>query len=227
MRLIITRPADDANLLKAKLEALGHSAILVPLLQIIPRANVQIPSKNYQLICVTSANAVKHCGASAELKRIPVLTVGPQSLEAARAAGFKSCEAHGGDVAGLASYVIKNFRTQDGPLLYLAGAQTTADLQAQLAARGFTVDKVVVYDAIAQGTPGIKQALAAAEGVLLYSPRSARIWVDIVTKSGLETTATAPIYFCLSENVAKMLPPHWQTRLAKTPDEAAMLALLD
>ena len=139
MRLVITRPTDDANVLKAKLEAMGHSTILVPLLQIIPRANVQIPLTNYQLICVTSANAVKYSRASAELKRIPVLTVGPQSLEAARAAGFKSCKAHGGDVGGLASYVSENFRRRDGPVRYLAGAKTTADLQAQPTACDFTV----------------------------------------------------------------------------------------
>jgi hypothetical protein len=69
--------------------------------------------------------------------------------------------------------------------------------------------------------------LAKANGVLLYSPRSARIWCDLMVKSGLDREAATPIYFCLSDNVAKILPQPWQKRVAKTPDEAAMLALLD
>jgi uroporphyrinogen-III synthase len=227
MRLIITRPEEDAAVLKAKLEGMGHSTSIVPLLKIAPRAAVQIPSKKYQFICATSANALKYYAASDVLKEIPVLTVGPQSLAAAKAAGFKSCEAHGGNVLGLAGYIIKNFNPHSGPILYLSGAETSADLQALLKAGNFGVEKAVIYDAVVQTPVEISKALAEADGVLLYSPRSARIWLDLITTSWLEKAAAAPIYFCLSENVAKTLPPRWQKRVAKTPDEAAMLALLD
>ena len=227
MWLIVTRPVDDAILLKAKLQAMHHSAILAPLLKIIPRIGVQIPPKHYQLICATSANALKYSGVSAALKEVPVLTVGPQSLAAATEAGFKSCNAHGGDVYGLASYIVKNFNPRNGSILYLSGAETSADLQALLMANNFTVEKVVVYDAVIETPAEIPQALAMADGVLLFSPRSARIWIDVIATSNLETAAAGPTYFCLSENVAKILPHHWRKRVAKSPDEAAMLALLD
>jgi uroporphyrinogen-III synthase len=227
MRLIITRPADDAAVLKAKLEGMGHSTCVVPLLKIVPRAAVQIPSRKYQFICATSANALKYFDASDALKEIPVLTVGPQSLAAAKTAGFKSCEAHGGDVNGLADYIIKNFNPQSGPILYLSGAETSADLQVLLKAENFGVEKAVIYDAAVQTPAEISKALTTADGVLLYSPRSGRIWFDLITTSRLEKAAAVPIYFCLSENVAKTLPAHWRKSVAKTPDEAAMLVLLD
>jgi uroporphyrinogen-III synthase len=227
MRLIITRPEDDAVSLKANLENLGHSAILAPLLKIVARPTPPIPPANYQLICTTSANALKFFNATPALKKIPLLTVGPHSLAAAKAAGFTTCKAQGGDVHGLASHIIENYNPENGPILYLSGAETSADLQALLAAQNFTVDRLVIYDAIIQKSEGLAQALTAADGVLLYSPRSARIWCDIITTSGLETAASLPIYFCLSDNVANILPQHWQKRVAKTPDEAAMLALLD
>ena len=51
--------------------------------------------------------------------------------------------------------------------------------------------------------------------------------VTLMVNSGLEKQAAIPMYYCLSENVAKTLPGQWQRRVAKTPDEAAMLALLD
>ena len=59
MRLIITRPEEDALPLKAKLETRGHTAILAPLLKIAPRSQTYVPPLAYQLICITSANALK------------------------------------------------------------------------------------------------------------------------------------------------------------------------
>jgi uroporphyrinogen-III synthase len=223
MHLIITRPHDDALPLKAKLEAMGHSATLLPLLKIVPRENMAIPDKPYQLICATSANALKHVKLSTALKQKKIFTVGPQSLAAAQAAGFTWCEAHGGDVHGLVAHIKKAIPADATPILYLSGAETSADLQKLLQDDGFTVDKVIVYDAVIEKPVGMAEAINAADGVLLYSPRSARIWVDMADIK----QAASLSYFCLSPNVAKALPNHWRTRVAKTPDESAMLALLD
>ncbi|MDO8353269.1 MAG: uroporphyrinogen-III synthase, partial [Aestuariivirga sp.] len=136
-------------------------------------------------------------------------------------------EAHGGDVQGLAAHATAKFDPQKGPVLYLSGAETSADLQALLMASGFAMERVITYDAVIQTPDDIGVAIKGADGVLLYSPRSARLWCDLIENSGLERRAAAPIYYCLSENVAKALPANWQKCVAKTPDEAAMLALLD
>lgn len=227
MRLIITRPEDDALPLKAKLESRSHTAILAPLLKIVPRPDAFVPPFAYQLICTTSANALKCLRLEDRLKTIPLLAVGPQSLAVAREKGFTHAEARGGDVHGLAAHAAANFDPANGPVLYLSGAETSADLQAILMGSGFAVERVTTYDAVAQIPQGIERSLVGADGVLLYSPRSARLWYDVVVKSGLEKQAAIPVYYCLSENVAKTLPRQWQRRVAKTPDEAAMLALLD
>ncbi len=226
MRLIVTRPEEDATALKTKLESMGHAAVLMPLLKIVPRPVTQIPPLDYQLVCSTSANALKYLGTSDQLRNVPILTVGPQSLAAARTAGFKSCAAKGGDVHGLAAHIIKTFNPDGGPVLYLSGKEISADLQALLQAAHFKVEKLVVYDAVAQKPANVKTELAATDGVLLYSPRSARIWMDLVTEGNLESLAAMPVYYCLSENVAKVLPHSWQTRVANSPDEIAMIALL-
>ena len=227
MRLIITRPEEDAVTLKAKLESRGHTAIPAPLLKIVARPGAYVPPLAYQFICATSGNALKYFQIEDRLKNIPLLAVGPQSLSAAQEMGFKFAEAHGGDVHGLAAHAASNFNPQKGPVLYLSGAETSADLQTLLMAAGFAVERVIVYDAVAQTPNDIETALKGTDGILLYSPRSARIWCDLMLKSRLEKQAANPIYFCLSGNVAKILPGHWQKRVAKTPDEAAMLALLD
>src|SRR2546430_15235921 len=103
MRLIVTRPRQDAESLKAKLEALGHSVILSPLLEVVPIADTVIPDKPYQLIALTSANgarALSRHRALPKLHRLPAFTVGAQSAGAAKSVGFTNVHMAGGDAIG-------------------------------------------------------------------------------------------------------------------------------
>jgi len=230
MNLIVTRPEEDASPLKARLEALGHAVMLAPLLRIVPRSGIAIPQRPYQAVAITSANGVRALTGNERIKSIRVLTVGPQSLRASHEAGFRHAEAHGGDVNGLARFAGEALKPADGPILYLSGAQTAGDLQGLLEKGGFDVDRVVLYDAVPAADLGeASDALRRgwADAVLLYSPRSARIWCDLVTGLGLIEAAARPHYLCLSRNVAAALPAGWHNSIAATPDEGAMLALLE
>ncbi len=230
MHLIVTRPEGDAGTLKAKLEALGHIVTPIPLLRIVPREGIEIPDLDYQLAVATSANGIRTLIANDRIKSLRMLTVGPQSLSAARDAGFTHAEAQGGDVAGLTAFIAANFNPQAGPLLYLSGAETSGDLQGNLQSLGFTVDRVTLYDAVAAETLGAAaKALStgAASGVLLYSPRTARLWAALVRQHGLEAQASRVKHFCLSANVATALPEDWPRAIANSPHEEAMLALLE
>lgn len=230
MRIAITRPAEDAAPLKAKLEALGHDVIVTPLLTIVPRAKVAIPDLPWQAIVVTSANGIRALTNTDHLHSIRILTVGPQSLNAARAAGFRNAEAHGGDVDGLSTYIRGTLDPEDGPILYLSGAATAGDLEARLTEAGFACTRLVVYDAVpadSLGEAGSALAGGRIDAVLLYSPRTAHIWRLRIQAEGLEQAARQPHYLCLSRNVAAALPGDWRLHIAASPDEAAMLALLE
>jgi hypothetical protein len=61
---------------------------------------------------------------------------------------------------------------------------------------------------------------------MLYSPRSAKIWRALVEAAGLSRQAGSVRNFCLSGNVASVLPESWDKKVPETPDEQAMLALL-
>lgn len=226
MKLIVTRPEEEAGPLLAKLAALGHQAIALPLLKIIPRPDIRIPKRDYQAICVTSANAIRALGEPGPLAAVPMLTVGPQSLRAAREAGFAKSEAHGGDVRGLAVFITRNFDPARGPILYLSGAETSGNLAGALGKAGFDVIRLMLYDAVALAHAALP-SLRDHDGVLLYSPRSARVWAALVVKAGQASAARTLAHYCLSPNVAAALPPSWPTTVAEKPEEAAMLALLD
>ena len=229
MRVAVTRPEEDAGPLTAKLQALGHAVVMAPLLEIRPRDRVTIPDLPWQAVAVTSANGIRALPRGHGVTSFRTLTVGPQSLKAATAAGFLA-EAHGGDVNGLAAFIRAALDPTAGPILYLSGAETAGDLEAQLKAAGFDCHRCVLYDAAPAATLGAAEdALRKGmlDAVLLYSPRSAKIWRGLVEAAGLSGAAAHVSHLCLSRNVAAVLPEDWARSVAATPDEGAMLALLE
>ena len=237
MRLIVTRPAEDAALLCRRLEAAGHEPIVSPLLDIRRLAELAIPPRDYQAVLITSANGARALAGRPEIERLKAavaFVVGPWSAEAARKAGFGQAEEAGGDVAMLARLAVARLRPQDGPLIYISGAVTAGDLTSILAASSFEVDRVVAYEARpAEALP--EPCVAALEagragGVLLYSPRTARVWVTLVKAAGMAPAATRLVHYCLSGNVAAVvregLGKPVPLQVAPRPDEFALLEMI-
>lgn len=225
MRLLVTRPAEDAQALKAKLEGLGHEVILSPLLHIERRTDIAIPPARYQLIALTSANAIRCLEGTSlldGLHHLPVKTVGPQSARAARQAGFTRISETGGDGAGLARQIIADVSPEGGPILYLSGLDTASDFAGRLERAGFAVTRVVVYEA--RPARVLAADAAQAQGVLLYSPRSARLWLDLAGKHGVP--AHFMMHYCLSPNIAAILPDRFARHVAARPEEDALLEII-
>jgi uroporphyrinogen-III synthase len=223
MKLIITRPQEDCASIADALRERGRDVVLSPLIKITPRLNVEVPVLPYQAVCLTSANAARHLplGVSRDLR---VFTLGAQSASAAGAAGFVHVEAKGGNVVGLAANVIRALKPENGPLLYISGQETSGDLAGILRKDGFNVIRLVAYDAVP-----LQLALSAAEvatcnGVLLYSKRSAKIWVEEIERLHFFPQLS---HFCLSAQVAQALPAQWPIRTAQEPTESSLLALID
>ncbi|MGE0007743.1 MAG: uroporphyrinogen-III synthase [Parvibaculaceae bacterium] len=225
MRLLVTRPRRDADVLEPRLARLGHEVIVSPLLEIVPRPEIDIPAARYQLIAVTSANALR-CLSDDDrldrLRRLPVMAVGPQSAAAARQAGFACIVEAGGDGAGLAEHIIEHSRPEAGAVLYLSGLDTASDFSGRLERAGFTVTRIIVYEA--RAAAALAPDAASADGVLLYSPRSARLWLDLAGRQGIR--ARAIMHFCLSPNIAAILPDGFARRVAARPDEDALLEII-
>jgi uroporphyrinogen-III synthase len=227
MKLLVTRPVEDAQPLAEKLEGLGHEAVIVPLLAINPRDDIVLPGLPFQALCVSSANGL---AAEADLSvyhHIPFFAIGPQSALEARRQGFDHVHDKGGSVEGLVRTICKCIKPEAGPILYLSGSETTGDLEGKLKTQGFTVSRVIVYDALPCKVAELPLLLEGADGVLLYSPRTTKLWVAQVESAGLQERAKTLQHFCLSANVAANLPQGWAKRISATPDENGMLTLLD
>jgi len=237
MHLIVTRPQDDAGPLCELLHGLGHETAAMPLLGIAPIDGVTLPAGPWQAVLVTSANSVRaaqQLGFIDALADTPVMAVGDASAEAARAAGFSQVSSASGDLASLAALVRERLEPGAGTLLYLSGVVVSGDLKALLQQDGFSVDRAAIYRAepvealSAEIADGLKQG--RFEGVLLYSPRSAAVWSDLVARAGLAVQAARLDYFCLSQAVADKLAPDQvragRIRVASDVTQAALIDLI-
>ena len=154
VRLLVTRPEPDAERTAAALRAHGHAVTVAPLLRVETLADAELGAGPWAAILVTSANAARAIAAHkrvAELRALPVFAVGERSAQAMRAAGFadvSSAEGAAGDLTRLAAERLKHGE----PLLYLAGADRSSDIAADLAAQNFLVRTVVVYRAVQANT---------------------------------------------------------------------------
>ncbi len=234
MRLLVTRPQADAERTAAALRAHGHTVAIAPLLRIERLMDAEIGGGPWAAILVTSANAAHAIAAHryfAVLQALPVLAVGQRSAQAMRSVGFadvSSAEGAGNDLTRLAAERIK----RGEPLLYLAGADRSGDIAADLAAQNFLVRTAVVYRAVEANVipTAAAEALAGGiDGVLHFSRRSSETYGNLTRDAGLsEPALKKPAHFCLSAQVAEPLAQAGAVdiRVAQEPIEAAMLALI-
>ena len=236
MTFIITRPMRDSARFAAAAEAAGHEVLHSPLLDIRFLPGAAVPERPWRAVAITSANgarAIARHPARERLVRATAFTVGPASSKAAEEAGFSDIVQAGGDVTALIAEVGARLDPAEGPILYASGAVTRGDLEGELGAAGFEVERVVFYEAVrARELAGPVRAWLAAGGhatVALYSPRSAKVWSALVEAAGLYRAGEAQAYACLSENVARALReafPEADIMVPERPDEAALLEML-
>lgn len=233
MRLMITRPQADAGPLAALLAARGVETMIEPMLHIAFAEGPPPSLQGVQAVLATSANGVRALARRIPAGGVPVAAVGAATAEAAREAGFAIVATAGGDVESLADVVRRRLTPDGGALLHVAGSAVAGDLGGVLRPSGFTYRRVVLYDArpAERLSETASTALRRSEldGVVLYSPRTARIFGRLVAAAGLSEHCRELIAFCLSDAVARAAAAlEWRrVAVAACPDQASMVALID
>jgi uroporphyrinogen-III synthase len=232
MRVLLTRPEPDATRTVVALQTRGHSVLVAPMLR-TERIAAEFGGP-YAAALLTSANAARALAGQrqmAEIVRLPAVTVGARSAEAARSAGFARVESADGALPDLVRHVAERFAGQ--PLLYLAGEDRAGDLPGELARYGIAVETVAVYRAVAAESLPAGVVLALEEGgldaALHYSSRSAGTLLQLAAGAGVLNAVINLAHYCLSPEVAGVLRQAGAGRIhvATVPTEAALMALLD
>lgn len=235
MKYLVTRPEPDALKLKALLEQIDHEAVVEPLLTTAFDDVETIELDEVQALIATSRNglrALKHQRAHRAASDLPLFAVGKATANEARALGFKLIVTGAGTVTDLIPQIVSACDPQAGFLLHLAGDTLAGELAAELEAHGFRLLQPVVYRMIPaeQFSDTTFEQIASGEldGVLLFSPRTARIYVDLIERARLKVSARQLTHVCLSAAVATPLKKLGPIRIeiAARPTLDAMLALL-
>jgi uroporphyrinogen-III synthase len=232
MRLLVTRPREDADALAAALRELGAEPVLAPLLTIEPMPDITIELDGVQALLFTSANGVRAFAAKSDARDLPVFAVGDATARAANEAGFANIESAGGDTHDLAALVARKLDPTAGALLHPAGRDVAGPLKQDLEARGFAVRRETYYRAERARTlpDEARRALTdgTIDGVLFFSPRTAQSFVSLVCDAALNDALEQSYAYCLSAAVAKIARDvRWRdVRVAAEPTQAKLLDLI-
>jgi uroporphyrinogen-III synthase len=232
-RALITRPVEDAQPLADALAAHGIEAVIEPLLTISALPTQLPPLDGVRALLFSSANGVRAFAAKSERRDLAVFAVGPATAEAARAAGFTAIETAEGDAEALARLVVERLKPDEGRLIHVAGSTVTGDLAGGLAAQGYAIERIALYDAVPADALSARVADELAAGridwVLLFSPRTAAIFARLVRNAGRADALKLCTALCLSPAVAEAVSslPWHRVRITTRPDQANLLALAE
>lgn len=235
MRLLVTRPEPDASRQAEALGLHGHEAALAPLLTIEFRGGAPLELDGAQALIVTSRNALRALADHRELGealKLPLFAVGETTARQAQELGFADVTIGPGTGEELIALILDELEPKQGPLVHLAGETLAFDLKSALERQGFIVRQPVLYRAVpARALPADALSLLSGgklDGVILMSPRTAKIFADLLARHGLLAQAKRLVCYCLSEAVAEAVAPlGLDVRVAARPREEDVLALVD
>ena len=233
LRALVTRPRREAEPLAVRLAERGIDTVIEPMMTIADRDAVAPDLADVQAVLCTSANGVQAFARACDERRVPMFAVGDATARAARDAGFASVESAGGDVDDLARLVAARLRPGGGRLLHVAGSEIAGDLSGMLGAAGFVVERAVLYETRASDALSPRAARLIDDGeidlALFFSPRTAAIFSRLAEAANVAggLGATTALSISAAADAALGDLPFRERRVAASPTQAALLALVD
>jgi uroporphyrinogen-III synthase len=208
----VLRPEPGNAATAARLEAIGLTAIRLPLFESLALDWIAPDPAKFDALILTSGNAPRLAGpALALFSRLPVYAVGQATAEAAHAAGLSVVEIGHSDARSL----IAQAREHDvSRALFLSGRERTIE------PGGIIAEAIAVYasDPIPANVSLLDGAVA-----LLHSPRAAHRLSALIDDSSIRREHIT--LAVLSSAVAAAAGDGWRrVTVAATPNDAALIA---
>ncbi len=239
--LLVTRPLPDSIPLATTLQDMGFDVCIEPIISITTKTKQKqsledLLAKPPYAVILTSANGVRALAELSEERDIKIITVGPASYEKALEFGYKDVDmaniAYGGDVKGLVRHIKEKYSPEDGMFLHVSGQITAGELMQSLKNIGFQACSLPIYKT-SYATAFSSQLIGSfeegeIEAVLLYSPRTARIFKELLEQHEIGQHMQKVDCYCLSQNVADKISEisFKNIYIAKNPTQDAMLGLI-
>ena len=220
--VLVTRPLNQGQEMVAALIQQGFKPLLNPLLEIQPLDCPPLPLKEAQAFIATSLNGVMRLSQLTPYRHLPLYVPGESSARQAHHAGFEHVYTAQGSVESLLDLLRKSLDKNGKPLFYISGQEIRGDLAQVLAEEGYSITRVVAYQALAVQAlkPEIQETLIMGrlQAVLFFSPRTAEIFVTLtkIYKKVFESM----IAVCLSEEISRPLKPYPWRHLLIAPEKS-------
>jgi uroporphyrinogen-III synthase len=236
LRILVTRPQPSAAATASRLAAMGHSTVLLPVMEAIhqPHAALDALAHRHSAIAVTSAEVFRALAPyKAQLAphlRTTVYCVGPATAQAARHMGFQSVVTGSGTGVSLAKIAAAASANLTDGLIYLAGWPRSPAFEAGLQAAGITCHTAETYrmSAIRYTPKAVEQLFQPPipDVALLYSYETARHFFALLSPQTRLLLSRMRL-ICMSEHVADAVPPGFgPVTVASEPSEEAVFAEL-
>ena len=225
-RIWITRAQPGADATADRVRALGHDALVAPLLAVRVLPDVSVELSGVAALAFTSANGVRAFADASGERGLKVFAVGAATAQAARQAGFRSVLSADGDVEALAEGIAVRRSELKGAVLHPGAAEPAGDLAGALEKHGVEARRLILYETAPVALAEEQAAmLSRADAVLLHSPRAAQVLAKVLKAHpapemralGLSKAVVKPL--ARTRMAAKAYPPF--------PLEAALLNLID
>jgi uroporphyrinogen-III synthase len=225
-KIWITRAQPGADATADRVRALGHDAIVAPLLAVRALDDVAVDLGGVSALAFTSANGVRAFADICGERSLRVFAVGAATAQAARAAGFRLVLSADGDVDALAEGIALRRTELRGAVLHPGAAEPAGDLAGALEKHGVPARRLILYEsAPVKLEADAARTLLQADAALLHSQRAAQVLAALLktnpapklralglSKAVIKPLARAPL-------AAKVFPP--------MPLEGALLNLID
>jgi uroporphyrinogen-III synthase len=226
--ILLTRPHEQSMETAEILSFAGYKVEIAPLLKIsfgekninhiLLDENVSSNSVK-KIFVITSANGVSALAKNTYIRNSEMVTVGKSSADKAKELGFtnvKSCIEQGdsdslkliaSNQESLAKYINAKY-DKDTEIIHIKGSNSNNGLSEALSSFGFKYSSVLLYEVSKQSfTSEIVNSLREKyfDAVLIYSPKTAKFFLEEIENNNLEDSLDKTKCFCLSEKASQIL----------------------
>lgn len=231
--IVIARAPEDGDELAEAIVARGFRPLAEPVLSIeylhppLPDIDEAVP------LIFTSANGVKAFARHSGRRSNPVYTVGRNTADEARRAGFSSIQTAAGTVDDLVDILLKDCEGMTVEPLYVRGEEVSKDLIFLLAKGGIALRELTAYRSVpAQNLSlDLLKAVDARDiaAVLFFSSKGGRVFSELMEQYNRGPRMRTTKALCISEAVLKSVSvlPFSGSLIADTPDRYGMIKLLE
>lgn len=213
-KLLLTRPYEDSLSLASKLEALNIKTLISPVLTLQYFQDLVFPHTYFTAI-VTSRHAIRALALNNLERSIPIIAVGDATAEMAEKLGFYRVSRGENTAKSLINFILEKVPTSQ-PLVYAHGKTIKYYLHDILEEEGYSIQNLIVYDAVARTelSPDIMEALKTDQltHVAFFSERSVNIFFQQIKNHGLENVIQSLEAIAFSQDIAQQLfGARWKT----------------